>query len=158
MQNLHWTTRCLAWWSARGGFLLFFVFFFSFIFVLIFGNYPHWIYKKQHEEFQQYLNINEQNLSISYFTESVRGNALVSLVYHDGFTPTSQNKSRPNKSEIVSKYKVIVASRICSHPIVLQNLGSGNWHNVSVDVRDGEASAGKPYLFNLQLDKKRYGV
>ena len=155
MQNLHWTTRCLAWWSAHGGFLLFFVFFFSFIFVLIFGNYPQWIYKKQHEEFQQYLNVNEQNLSISYFTEGVSGNALVSLVYHDGFKPTSQNRLRPNKSEIVSKYKTIVAARICSHPVVLQNLGSGNWHTVSVDVRDGEAHVGKPYLFNLQLDKKR---
>lgn len=138
--------------------MLFGVFFSSFILVFIFGNYPEWIYEKEYKEFQQFLDVNEQHLRVGYFTESRKGSALVSIEYHDGFSPSHYDDSRPNKDEIIRRYKSIVESRICSHPVVIQNLSSGYWKTVSVNVLDSEAFVGKPYLFNLQLDRDRCGT
>ena len=155
MHDTHWTIRFLAWWADHGGFVLFGVFLTSFIIVLIFGNYPQWVYEEEKEVFQQYLDINEEHLYLAYFTENRHGNASVSLEYNDGFSPTNHSDTRPNRDEIIRKYKSIVESRICSYPVVLQNLKTGYWKVVSVNVLDGEAFVGKPYLFNLQLDRDR---
>ncbi|MCM2681110.1 hypothetical protein [Echinimonas agarilytica] len=119
---------------------------FSFIFVMIWGNYPQWEYEEEKESYDTFFSTIDAR--ISFVRHSSIGNNLRIILDFDATA-----LSPDDLKTIIPGYKSLILNRICNNQDFLDDLYNGYYYDV--DLRDISTKYVFKNYFNLIIKYER---